>query len=362
MAIQHRRQVIIKQTSHPLRILCFGAGAIGTYIGGSLSLAGHKVVFLERPGMAVQLRSQGLKLILNEEQYQVSSPEIVESLVDAFHSSLSDYDAAIVAMKAFDTAEFAVSLQPYREMLPPLLSLQNGVDNEAVLGQVIGVDHVIPGTVTSAIGRVGAGEIILERLRGVGITADYPVSDRLVMAMNEAGLNARTYENGGSLKWSKLITNLLANATSAILDMTPGEIYAQPGLVRLETQQIKETLQVMRKLGMQPVNLPGTPLKILVWGIDWLPTPLLGPLLRKAIGGGRGAKMPSFHIDLYQGRGNSEVRYLNGAVAGHGAALGIETPVNRELTAILEALTRGDIPLDTYRHNPDKLLGSIQIL
>jgi len=359
MAARNVGDVIISKTNNPLRILCFGAGAIGTYIGGSLALAGHEVAFLERPGIAARLRNDGLKLWLGEKQYQVTSPHIIESLDEVLGDHQGIFDVAIVAVKAFDTAGFALTLQPHLEYLPQLLCLQNGVDNETILGHVVGNQRVIPGTVTSAIGRLGVGEIVLERLRGVGITSGYPISKRLVAALNEAGLKAQMYDNGGSLKWSKMLTNLLANATSAILDMTPGEIYAHPGMVRLEIEQINEALQVMQKLDLRPVNLPGTPLRILVWGIRWLPTPLLAPFLKKAIGGGRGGKMPSFHIDLYQGRGGSEVGYLNGAVAKHGEAIGIATPVNKRLTAILLALTNDDMSLDTYRHNPDKLLGAV---
>ena len=40
----------------PLRVLSFGAGAIGTYIGGSLALQGHPVVFLEKPEIVARLR------------------------------------------------------------------------------------------------------------------------------------------------------------------------------------------------------------------------------------------------------------------------------------------------------------------
>lgn len=360
MAAAQPQPVRLTQTSHPLRILCFGAGAIGTYIGGSLALAGHPVVFLERPGVAGLLREKGLKLVLGGIEYRVASPQIVESLAEAFANNPIGFDAALVAVKSFDTADFAEALRPYLDILPPLLSLQNGVDNEEVLARVVGKEQVIAGTVTSAIGRLGPGEIVLERLRGVGVTGGYPLSTSLVGALNEAGVNAQMYANGGSLKWSKMLTNLLANATSAILDMTPAEIYAHPGLVRLEIQQIKEALHVMGGLGFSPVDLPGTPVKMLVWGIQWLPAPLLRPLLQKAIGGGRGGKMPSFHIDLHQGRGESEVRYLNGAVARHGGASGIAAPVNRQLTEILEELTQGKIPIDTYRHAPRKLLAVIQ--
>ena len=361
MADHNSIQVSITPTSKPLRILCFGAGAIGTYIGGSLALAGHQVAFLERPALADQLRQNGLHLQLGDNHFSLSHPQILESLDQALPGQKTRYDAGLVAVKAYDTAEFAQSLAPYREVLPPLLCLQNGVDNESRLGQVIGTERVIPGTVTSAIGRLGAGEIVLERLRGVGVSAGFPVSGHLVAALNEAGLNARLYENGAGMKWSKMLTNLLANATSAILDMTPAQIYAHPGLVQLEIQQIKEALYVMRRVGLRPVNLPGTPLQILVWGIDWLPAPVLGPLMRRVIGGGRGGKMPSFHIDLHQGRGISEVRYLNGAVVQHGAAHGYEALVNRRLTDILEGLTNHNIALDEYRHAPETLLAAIKL-
>ena len=52
-------------TTSPLNILVFGAGAIGTYIGGSLALAGHRLTFVEQPAVALILRERGLKLNLS---------------------------------------------------------------------------------------------------------------------------------------------------------------------------------------------------------------------------------------------------------------------------------------------------------
>ena len=121
-------------------------------------------------------------------------------------------------------------MQPYASQLPPVLCLQNGVENEAAIAEVLGSQKVIPGSVTSAIGREATGEIVLERLRGVGIAAGHPLSGSLVEAFNQAGLNARLYPPLRTMKWSKMLTNLLANASSAILDMTPAEIFAHQGL------------------------------------------------------------------------------------------------------------------------------------
>jgi 2-dehydropantoate 2-reductase len=84
-------------------------------------------------------------------------------------------------------------------------------------------------------------------------------------------------------------------------------------------------------------------------------------LLRRAAGAGRGAKMPSFHIDLYSGRGKSEVEYLHGAVVRAGEKFNVPTPVNKVLTEILMALTNKDIPLEEFARQPEKLLLKVNV-
>lgn len=338
----------------PLRLLVFGAGAIGTYVGGSLALDGHEVVFLEQEAVAGQLRQRGLRLKIGETERRIAEPNIAGSLPEALEGE--PFDLAVFALKSFDTAKALESMQPVRKALPPILCLQNGVENESVLAGVLGKDKVIAGTVTSAIGRLAAGDIQLERLRGMGVAAGYPLSQRIASALNGAGLKARLYAHGDEMKWSKMLTNLLANASSAILDMTPGEIFAHSGLFRLEIRQLKEALRVMAALQVHAVDLPGTPVRALAFAVHSLPLSISKPMLKQAVGGGRGGKMPSFHIDLYNGRGKSEVNYLNGAVVRFGEKVGVPTPANRLLNSTLLALTHGDIPLDTYKKQPDKLL------
>jgi 2-dehydropantoate 2-reductase len=161
------------------------------------------------------------------------------------------------------------------------------------------------------------------------------------------------------MKWSKMFTNLVCNASSAILNMAPDEILADPRLFRLEIEQLRETLRVMDRLGLAITNLPATPVGSLAFAVRRLPTSISQPLLRKGLSGGRGGKMPSFHIDLHSGRGRSEVDYLNGAVGRFGLRVDIPTPVNRMLTRILLGLTAGEILLDTYDHQPERLLAEL---
>jgi len=341
--------------SPPLKVLVFGAGAIGTYIGGSLALKGHPVVFMERADIAEAIRSRGLRLEINRTSFHLEPSAIhcSSSLDEAI--SHGPFDIAIFALKSYDTPAAIQDLLPYHEHLPPILCLQNGVENETALATALGERGVIAGTVTSAIGRRAAGDILLERLRGVGVAVGHPLSSRLAAALDDAGLNAHLYPFAAAMKWSKMLTNLLANATSAILNITPAEVFAHPGLYRLEIEQLREALRVMAAQKLSVVDLPGTPVRLLAFGAR-LPLSLSKPLIQQNVGKGLGAKMPSFHIDLHSGRGKSEVEYLNGAVVRFGERLGVAAPVNRLLNETLMALTEGKLPLETFSRNPEKLL------
>lgn len=341
-----------------LNILVFGAGAIGTYIGGSLALTGHHVVFLEQPGMVEELQRHGLRLDLKKAQGSLftispSSFGITDSLSEALHQR--SFDIAIFALKSFDTASALEGMKPFVGQMPPILCLSNGVDNEPILAAVLGNDKIIAGTVTSSVTRRAVGDIVLERLRGVGVADGHPLSLCLWESLDGAFLNPRLYSRPADMKWSKMLTNLMANATVAILDMLPRAVLSNPGLFQLEIAILRETLSVMKAQGIRVVNTPRTPVRLLALAA-YLPASISRPLLVRAVGGGRGGKMPSFHIDVHAGRGKSEVEWLNGAVVRYGEKFSVPTPVNKQLTGILMAMTRGEIPLAEFGGQPDKLL------
>jgi 2-dehydropantoate 2-reductase len=354
-----------QEKTSQLKVLTFGAGALGTYIGGSLVLAGHNVVFMEQAKVVEELHERGLRLDLTLDKRRntkgaflvdPSSFVIVSSLEDALR--YGPFDVALYALKSFDTVAAMEGIQPFADKMPPFLCLSNGVDNEPVIARALGPDKVIYGTVTSAIGRRAAGDIVLEKLRGVGVATSHPLSDRLVAAFKAAFLNARAFSDADSMKWSKMLTNLLANPLSAILDMSAAEIYAHNGLYKMEISMLRECLAVMAAQKINVVDLPGTPVRALAFATG-LPLWLSKPLLEHAAGGGRGGKMPSFHIDLHSGRGKSEVDYLHGAVVRAGKRTNTPTPVNELLTETLLALTNGEIPLEEFAHQPKKLLSKL---
>ena len=349
-----------------LKVLAFGAGAIGTYIGGSLALAGQQLVFVEQPKMVEDLRQRGLRLDLTlDRRRQIKDACRVDPASFVIVSSLEEalrygpFDVALFALKSFDTPTALEAMKPYADKMPPLLCLSNGVSNEPAIAEALGKDKVIYGTVTSAIGRRGAGDIVLERLRGIGVAKGHPLAEKLNKALNNALLNSRLFDEAHSMKWSKMLTNLIANPTSAILDMTASEVFANKDLYQLEIEMLRECLAVMEAQGFEVVDLPGTPVRALAFATK-LPLWLSKPLLARAAGGGRGSKMPSFHIDLHSGRGKSEVEYLHGEIVRAGEKFKVPTPVNKVLTETLLAMMNGEVALEQFAHKPETLLSKVK--
>ncbi len=345
-----------------MRFLCIGAGAVGAYLGGSLAAADCPVTFLLRPATAEALGARGLQITQGGVTSAVREVTIVTSPAEALAAKPA---IILLALKAYDTAAALDDLRPFAASLPPILCLQNGIGNEEVIAQVIGAHNVIAGTVTTAVSRTGPGQIVVERKRGVGVALGHPLSETLVEIFNRAGLNTRAYasRSAGPMKWSKLLTNLVGNAASAILDMAVAEIFGDPRLFAMERAALRECLGVMRALHYPVVDLPGTPVGALAFGLQ-LPPVIGRPLLQRGVASGRGGKMPSFYIDLRQGNRQTEVRWLNGAVvrAGADAERGVPTPINRGLTEIVEALSAGQLSLTEFQRRPEALLKRLNML
>src|SRR5215510_9491225 len=185
-----------EHSNEKLNVLTFGAGAIGTYIGGSLALAGHQVVFFERDKNVDELRSRGLRLDLTLDERRKtrkaftippSAFVIVSSLDEALR--YGPFDVALFTLKSFDTQPALETIKPFSDKMPPILCLSNGVSNEDKIADALGKDKAIYGTVTTAVGKRGAGDIVLERLRGVGIARGHALPEKINIALNHAYLN-----------------------------------------------------------------------------------------------------------------------------------------------------------------------------
>ena len=140
--------------------------------------------------------------------------------------------------------------------------------------------------------------------------------ERLATTFRAAGVDVVTHRDAAAMKWSKVIANLVANATSGLLDQDPSSIYADPGLFEVERDQLREALAVMRARGLRPVSLPGTPVPLLAFATT-LPAALARTALGLVVGSARGGKDPSLRGAVQLG-GPTEAGWLNGAVARAG--------------------------------------------
>ncbi len=334
-----------------MRYLIFGSGAVGSYLGVRLALGGHEVSFLTREYSLGDLRQRGFTLSGDGPPKILPRPLLFTDLATAI--SEAKPDLILLTVKAFDVAAAIQSMAPYVSEGQAIVSFLNGINNEATLAAFLGEDKVIPATLTTAVQTPEPGLIQVERVRGIGLAGDHPLTGGLLDELETSGFLVKRYSDPLRMKWSKLLTNIVSNATSAILGWTPRQVYAHPGVGQLEIEALREAVRVMHGNGFSPHNLPKVPTGLL-GRLIFLPTFAIRKTLGRIVARGRGAKMPSLYYDI--GRGRSEIEWLNGAVVKEGERLGIPTPVNRTLTTTLLHLIHNQDLHKEYLNQPQKLI------
>ncbi|HET7011872.1 MAG TPA: ketopantoate reductase C-terminal domain-containing protein, partial [Anaerolineales bacterium] len=262
-------------------------------------------------------------------------------------------DVVLVCVKAYDCKSAADELAAAMAPGVAAVSLLNGIGSEETLAEALGRERVLAASLTTAVQKVEPGVVRVERERGLALAAGHPFSPELRKIFRRAGIETRLYARPEDFKWSKLLTNIVANATSAILGWTAAQVMRHAGTFTLEVEALREAVRVMRKLHRKPVNLPGAPTAILGRGL-FLPAGMVRPILARIVGRGRGQKPPSLTLDI--GRGRSEIYWLNAAVVEHGQGAGVNTPANQVLTSVFDGLVRGATPPESYRDKPERLL------
>lgn len=338
-----------------MRILIIGAGAVGCFIGARLALGGHEVTLAGRPALVGAARSAGLTLREPEGERSTGPLAAHTSLREAFaHAS---YDLAVLTVKAYDTAQAIAELRRATDAAPPILSLQNGVGNEEALALAFGAACVVAGAIETPLSMPAPGLVVAHRARYRAGIAPVAAQSPAVLAgdaLERAGIRVDRFADYRRLKWSKLLLNLPANASCAILDWTPAQVMADPVAAALDARAWQEAFRVMAALRIRPVALAGYPLPVLAPIVRVLPPAWLARGLARTVSGGRGSKAPSLLVALAAGK-PSEVAWLNGVVAEAGETHGVPVPVNRAFTDTLVALSSGAASRDAWRGSVDRL-------
>jgi 2-dehydropantoate 2-reductase len=290
-----------------------GAGAVGCYYGGMLARAGYDVTLIGRAQHVEAMRRSGVRI----EAKAFDSHFKVRATEDG--SGVRGAKLVLFTVKSPDTERAGAQIAPHLEPGAAILSLQNGVDNPERLAATLGRE-VIPAVVYVATEMAGPGHV-RHHGRGelvIGRAASNPeASERIREMFKEAEVQVDISDNAIGVLWSKLILNCAYNALSAITQLPYGRLVQGDGIPAVMRRVVDECLAVARASG---ITVPGD-MHVTV----------------ERIAGTMSGQYSSTAQDLARGK-PTEIDHLNGVVARKGAALGIATPVNAALVAIVKVL------------------------
>ncbi|MGZ6269139.1 MAG: ketopantoate reductase family protein [Candidatus Limnocylindrales bacterium] len=339
---------------HPLHILVAGAGAVGSFLGGLLASRGHDVTLLRRshqPGVS----TARLRITRPDGGSSSVAVRLVRRASDA-----PAPDLIMLAAKQFALAAVVEGLQGWP--IAPALTVQNGIGAEELVGRSRPGAGLIAASLTSPIAKLAADEIHWLGRGGLGLAVVRgpvrPLVARLAADLAAAGLPTAVFADAAAMKWSKLVANLVANATGAILDLDADVLYRDGRSYGIERRQLQEALAVMRRLGLRPLGLPGAPVPLLALGVR-APAWLARPIMVRVVGRARAGKLPSLRAHVRAGGGPSEAPWLNGAVARAGREAGVATPVNAGLAQLLDEVAGSADRRAWFRERPDRLLAAL---
>lgn len=307
---------MIQQEGWP-RIAVVGAGAVGGYFGGLLARAGAPVVMIGRPAFVEAVRKNGL--FLDTLHFQ----ESVQVEASAELSAVRGAEIILFCVKTTDNASTAHALAPLLSPGATVLSLQNGVDNVEQIRAAAGIE-ALPTVVYVAasvpepgrIKHVGRGDLV--------IGSQSEKTARIAALCAKANVPCRISEDIEGELWTKLTWNCALNAVSALGRAKYGQIAASADAWKVVETAVYEVLAVARAAKIEPPGLEDP--KAALAGALKIATQMAEALSSTA-------------QDLNRGK-RTEIDSLNGYVSRRGTDLGVPTPVNHALYALVK-LTEG---------------------
>lgn len=314
-----------------------GAGAVGAYFGGKLALAGADVVFVARGDHLAALRADGLRIENGAEErsaVDAAAPRAGARSTPVCHltpvctvadpAEAGRVDLILVGVKSYDTAVTADTLRAIVRPDTIVLSLQNGIENEAILAAAlglppllgglahIGAELVAPGVVRHDSG----GRIIFGEFDGRRSAR----AERLAQLFSTAGIAHHLSGHIAVMLWDKLSWNAAFNACTTVARRTVGDLLARPDGRALVRAAMLEVVAV--------ANATGVPLD----------AARVDPEIERSV-----AELGHLRTSMLQDRDRGrrlEHDALNGAVVRAADRTATPAPVNRVLYQLLEVLDR----------------------
>ena len=321
-----------------MRIIIIGAGAIGAVTAAYMAMAGVDVTLVCRREAAVTaIRREGLRITGKRVAHTV--PLHAVSSIEALSGK---YDCCLIATKAYDLFEAAISVLPYLAPEALIVALQNGICTD-ILTNAVGEDRAAGAVVTwsctmhadTHMEITGEGGFLLGMMRGGSDARLIPVQ-KMLSHMAPVELT----ENYLSDMFSKLIINSGITCGGAMAGETLGKMLLRPDARRFFIEIVREDLRVADAMGIQVPPFGGK--------LDYYKFIKGNGLWDRArrhftmlIVGLKYRKLRSSSLTSLLRGGKTEVDTLNGWIAQKGAELGAATPVNSAVVRIIREIEAG---------------------
>jgi 2-dehydropantoate 2-reductase len=296
-----------------------GAGAVGSFFGAMLARAGHRVTLIGRAPHVQAVLRDGLQLHMG------GQVEAVRIGASSDIAAVRGADLVLFCVKSTDTDAAARQIAPHLAADAVVLSLQNGVDNPPAIARHV-TQTVVPTVVYVAtampepgvVKHFGRGDLVIGPLDAAA--ARDAATARKLQAVADlfatAKVPVRVSPDVMVELWSKLMVNCAYNAISGLAQLPYGRMAALPAVREVMQATVREVVAVAQAEGVQ--------------------LPLQASLDAMAkIAAAMPAQLSSTAQDMARGK-PSEIDHLNGYVARRGAELGIATPVNQTLHALVK--------------------------
>ena len=299
------------------RVAVMGAGAVGSFYGAMLARGGREVTLIGRAAHVQAIRERGLQLHMARQVHAVQ----LQASDDV--AALRDAQLVLCCVKSTDTEAAARQMAPHLRSDAVVMSLQNGVENAATLARILPC-RVVPAAVYVAtsmpapgqVQHFGRGDLVIGALRPPADGAETALLQSLAALFAAAQVPVRIVDDVAAELWSKLLVNCAYNAISGLTQQTYGFMAANPDVRRLQQTLVQEVVAVAAAAG---VTLS---LSEAQDGVQ-------------RIAQAMPAQMSSTAQDMAR-RKPSEIDHLNGYVSRRGDELGVATPANQSLFALVK--------------------------
>jgi 2-dehydropantoate 2-reductase len=289
------------------KILVFGAGSVGLYLGTKLFAIGHEVTLYGRR----KLRDVALTILINDKPYPV--PPKIKHLVPAA------YNLILVTTKLHDIPQAIKTIEQCQFNPQIIAFIQNGLIEKRFYGNLSHHPGFITLSLFNGYNLQTHSLSVVESNLGIQVD-DSPVGQKLCDLFQSAGIHCQVSQDIDSMRAKKLILNAALNPLSALEQKTVGEVVEDETLQPLIDSIIQEGWAVLHSA----YPLPDV-------------TTLIADIYRTA------RQVPhhysSTYQDLMSGR-PTEINFLNGLIVQLGNRQGIATPYNQQVCQRILALEK----------------------